>query len=402
MANRHVGTPLRLQDARAGRIGRRELTELSESEGLLSGFKVLDLSSGVAGPYATRLMASMGADVIKVEPPEGEESRREGPFPDDEPHPERSALFLYLNVGKRGVTLDLDTPTGRKMLLLLASWADVLVESYQPSRAAELGLTYEALQEANPALVMTSVTDFGQTGPYKDHNARTLNHYAYGGLMYITGRPEKEPLQMGPRVPEYGTGQNAFVATLSALWHRESTGEGQHVDISVAEYSASILENALTMYSYTRHKVTRMGHRGYGRAAWGMYPCKDGYVGVIAGPAHRWPAMAELMEEPRLNDERFSTARGRQVYADELGGAHGALAHAQQQARDFREGAEHGHRLRIRSRPRRDSLLGAPARPRLLCRDRPPRGRDSGLRRSALPARRYTVQLDAGPAARRA
>ena len=290
----------------------------SEIEGLLSGYKALDLSYGVAGPYATRLMASMGADVVKVEPPGGEVSRREGPFPNDEPHPERSALFLYLNTGKKGVTLNLDTPTGRALLLRLASQVDVLVESYQPSRAAELGLSYDALQAVNPGLVVASVTDFGQTGPYKDYSAKSINHYAYGGLMYITGRPEKEPLQMGPRVPEYGTGQNAFVATLSALWSREFTGEGQHVDISVAEYSASILENALTMYSYTRHKVTRMGHRGYGRAAWGMYPCKDGYVGVIAGPAHRWPAMAELMEEPRLNDERFSTARGRQVYADEL------------------------------------------------------------------------------------
>ena len=292
---------------------------MSESEGLLSGYRVLDLSTGVAGPYATKLMASLGAEVVKIESPDGgDESRREGPFPDDVPHPEKSALFLYLNTSKKGVTLDLGSLTGQAILKRLASQADVLVESFPPSEAASLGLEYEALQQVNPGLVVTSVTDFGLTGPYSNHSMKTLNHYAYGGLMYITGKPEKEPLQMGPRVPEYGTGQNAFVATLSALWHRESTGEGQRVDISVAEYSASILENALTMYSYTRHKVMRSGHRGYGRAAWGMYPCKDGYVGVIAGPAHRWPAMAELMEEPRLNEERFTTLRGRQVNADEL------------------------------------------------------------------------------------
>ncbi len=136
--------------------------------------------------------------------------------------------------------------------------------------------------------------------------------------MYITGRPGKEPLQMGPKLPEYGTGQNAFVATLSAMWHREMTGEGQHIDISIAEYSASILENTLSMYSYTRHKVNRTGNRGYGRAAWGIYPCKDGYVGVIAGPEHRWPAMAELMGEPSLGNPEFSDRRVRQDRADEL------------------------------------------------------------------------------------
>ncbi len=289
------------------------------TERLLTGYKVLDFSTGVAGPYSTKLMASMGADVIKVESPNGgDESRREGPFPNDIPHQEKSALFLYLNTSKKSITLDLQTQTGQIILKKLVSQADVLVESFQPKLIPSLGLEYETLEQINSSLVMTSVTDFGQTGPYKDYAAKPLNHYAYGGLMYITGRPEKEPLQMGPRLPEYGAGQNAFVATLSALWHRELTGEGQHVDISVAEYSVSVLENAISMYSYTRHKIMRTGNRGYGRAAWGLYPCKDGYVGVIAGPAHRWPAMAELMEEPELNDERFSTPRGRQDNADEL------------------------------------------------------------------------------------
>ena len=167
----------------------------------LSGYRVLDLSTGVAGPYATKLMASLGAEVVKIESPDGgDESRREGPFPDDVPHPEKSALFLYLNTSKKGVTLDLGSLTGQAILKRLASQADVLVESFPPLEAASLGLEYEALQQVIPGLVVTSVTDFGLTGPYSNHSMKTLNHYAYGGLMYITGKPEKEPLQMGPRV----------------------------------------------------------------------------------------------------------------------------------------------------------------------------------------------------------
>lgn len=294
-------------------------TTEGESPGLLSGLKVLDLSSNVAGPYCTKLLASMGAEVIKVEPPDrGDEARHIGPFPNDSPDIEKSALFLYLNTSKKGITLDIRTPSGQVILRKLATWADIIVESFNPDVLPSLGLDYSSLEEANPGLVMTSVTSFGQTGPYRNYKSRQINQYAYGGLMYITGRAEKEPLQMGPKLPEYGAGQNAFVATLSAIWHQGLTGEGQHIDISIAEYSASILENALSMYSYTRHTVNRTGNRGYGRAAWGIYPCKDGYVGVIAGPEHRWSAMAELMDEPLLSEPDFADRRVRQERADEL------------------------------------------------------------------------------------
>ena len=165
---------------------------------------------------------------------------------------------------------------------------------------------------------MTSISNFGQTGPYRDFRAREINLYALGGLMYITGEPDREPLSMAARLCQYGAGQNAFVATLSALWHRGATGEGQHVDVAISEYLATILENALSMYSYTGANFPRTGNRGYGRAAWGPYPCKDGYVGVVAGPDHRWPVVAELMDEPSLADPRFGDRAGRAAHADEL------------------------------------------------------------------------------------
>ena len=121
----------------------------------------------------------------------------------------------------------------------------------------------------NPGLVMTSISNFGQTGPYRDYGAREINLYAMGGLMYITGDPEREPLHMAARLAQYGAGQNAFAGTLGALLHRDITGIGQHVDVAISEYLATILENALSQYSYTGSNFRRTGNRGYGRAAWG-------------------------------------------------------------------------------------------------------------------------------------
>ncbi|MBI2847310.1 MAG: CoA transferase [Chloroflexi bacterium] len=287
-------------------------------EGLLCGFRVVDLSQDIAGPYCTKLMAGLGADVIKVEPPEGDPSRRAGPFPDDIPHPEKSALYLYLNTGKLGVTLNLECTDGQRLLHELLKDADVIVESYPPDRAHALGISYSFLQERCPQLVVTSITPFGQTGPYRSYRAHEINLYGAGGLMYITGDPDREPLKMGPPLSQYGAGQNALIATLCALWQRESTGEGQHADISIAEYNLSILENAIAAYTYTGHIVSRMGNRGYGRAAHGIYLCRDGHIGVVAMPDHRWLAMSEIMEREELRDSRFQTRAGRLENADEI------------------------------------------------------------------------------------
>ena len=296
--------------------------------GLLEGVRALDLTHYFAGPYCTRLLAGLGAEVVKVErPPLGDPLRGYGPFA-SQPVQARSAesdvpmedgaWHLYLNASKRSIGLDIKTDEGRETLLQLAAQADVLVENFAPGTLGRLGLGYEELRQVNPALVVTSISNFGQTGPYRDWKAAEVNLYAMGGLMNITGEPDREPLKEGVPLAQLGAGQNAFVATMAALMYAEETGEGQQVDISIAEYATNILENALMQYSYSGQEYTRVGNRGYGRAAWGIYPCRDGFVGIIAGPDHRWPEVARIMERDELADPRFASRRGRQDNADEV------------------------------------------------------------------------------------
>ena len=300
--------------------------------GLLEGVKVLDLTHYIAGPYCTKLLSGLGADVVKVEhPTRGDGIRWLGPFASGNSEipsspsfvktkmpPEDGAWFLYLNTAKQSLALDLQSPEGKRVLLDMAAKADILVENFAPSGMDNLGLSYPEIQEINPALVMTSISNFGQTGPYRDWKASELNLYALGGLMNITGEPEQEPLKEGMPLAQLGAGQNAFAATMAALMYAEETGEGQQIDLSIAEYATNILENALMQYSYSGQEYNRVGNRGYGRAAWGIYPCQDGHVGIIAGPDHRWPEVARIMNREELSDPRFVSRSGRLENADEV------------------------------------------------------------------------------------
>ena len=293
--------------------------------GLLDGVKVLDLTHYISGSYCTKLMSGLGADVIKVERLKtGDGARWLGPFasgmkgPVGDKAPEDVAWFLYLNTAKRSLALDLKSDEGRQVVLELAARADILVENFAPGVLDNLGISYMELQKANPSLVVTSISNFGQTGPYRDWKASELNLYALGGLMNITGEPEQEPLKEGMPLAQLGAGQNAFAATMAALMYAEETGEGQQIDVSIAEYATNILENALMQFSYSGQEYSRVGNRGYGRAAWGIYPCLDGHVGIIAGPDHRWPEVARIMDRHELSDERFLSRAGRLEFADEV------------------------------------------------------------------------------------
>ena len=296
--------------------------------GLLEGVRVVDLTHYLSGPYCTKLLATLGADVIKIERPgTGDPLRGVGPFPDAfSPQGEGStrsgvraesgAWFLYLNTSKQSFTLDIKSQEGRDILRRLVSTADIVVENFAPGTLDKLGLSYSHLSQVNPALVMTSISNYGQTGPYRDWKALEINLYATGGLMSITGEPDQEPLKEGTPLAQLGAGQNAFVATMTALMYAEETGEGQHIDVSIAEYCTNILENALMQFSYSGQEFTRAGNRGYGRAAWGIYPCRDGYVGIIAGPDQRWPEIAKIMDREELADAELATRNGRLINAD--------------------------------------------------------------------------------------
>ncbi len=266
----------------------------------LEGLRAVDLSQGIAGPYCAKLLADCGAEVIKVEPPQGDYSRRLGPFPEDIPHPDKSGLFVHLNGNKKSVTLNVDTATGRAVLRRLLARADVLVESEPAGRLESLGLGYDDVKEEMPDLVYCSVTPFGQTGPYSGFRGNSLACMALSGLMYVTGDPDKEPLSTGGEPAEYFAGITAWVAALAALEHRERGGGGQHVDVSMLEALGAADEYNTAMYTSFGAIRRRYFSRHLFAYPSDIFPCRDGHI-VVVGGAHGFPlGMAVLLEQPEL------------------------------------------------------------------------------------------------------
>ena len=284
--------------------------------GVLDGVKVLDLSEDVAGSFCARLLADYGAEVLKLEPPGGAALRRLGPFFGDDPHPEKSLLFLAMNLNKKGATLNLDTATGRGLLRRLLPHVDVVVESYRPGRLASLGLSYEELATVNPGLVLTSITPFGQSGPYSQYAGEEIVSYAMGMIMPISGVQGREPLKHGGYQAQYEGGLNGAAATAMALFMRENTGEGQHVDVSTTECVASTMLASQTMYPFMGGSPTRQ------RAAGSMFghpmPCADGWIIVQTGGGASWAEIAEFFQAPELLEPQFSDQALRAQHGEEL------------------------------------------------------------------------------------
>ncbi len=280
-------------------------------ERALDGVTVIECGVAGASAYTGKLLADLGAAVIKVEEPGGDPSRLLPPFPGGQPHPEKSGTYLYLNCNKRGVTLDLRHPRGRELLRRLAATADILVHDYPPAEAALRGLTYEALGRDNPALVMASISPFGQTGPYRDYRAYDLTIASAGGWAWINGwpgHPEMPPLKTYGRQTAYQAGVNAAVAAMGALFARLRSGRGQHIDVSAQECIAAILEMTYTFWPYMQMPAVRWGQRPIHPID--FFQCKDGgWMFVLCIEEHQWQALVALMETPEWTQWEVSANR---------------------------------------------------------------------------------------------
>ena len=287
-------------------------------EAALDGIKVIDLTHHVAGPYCTKLLADFGAEVTKIERPgTGDAARRMGPFYHDEPHPEKSLPFLYLNTNKRSVTLDLKSATGRHILKKMVRDANVLIENFSPAVLPALGLDYESLKELNPALVMVSISNFGQSGPYRDYKATDIVEYALSGMMYIFGSNNREPLKHALHQAQFKAGTDAAVAATIALFQQQLTGTGQRVDVSIQECIASALRDTTSLYTYMGAIKLRQPEYGDDIPR-GPMKVSDGYVVPISFGGVDWKTIADFLDAPALNDDRFATLAERANNAPEL------------------------------------------------------------------------------------
>ena len=270
--------------------------------GSLDNVRVLELTRGVAGPYAAKLLADQGADVIKLEPPGGDDSRAFGPFPNDEPHRERSGLFLHLNRNKKSIVVDPASPDGAELIPRLATRAHIVLEDYPAGSADTWGWGWPTLQATNPALVLTSITPFGQSGPYRDYRGSELTLQAMGGPLITNGHEDREPLKLAGHYAHYHAGMVAAVATLMALRRAEANGAGDWIDVSVYECQAGCRDRQstnLTIAAYTGMSVGR-GPSGWRMGA-GVRPCRDGYVNIM-GAANRLPRLLRLIGREDLLD----------------------------------------------------------------------------------------------------
>jgi crotonobetainyl-CoA:carnitine CoA-transferase CaiB-like acyl-CoA transferase len=268
--------------------------------GALDGLTIVECGTRGAASYGAKMLADLGAEVIKVEPPAGDPDRARGPFPGGEPHRDKSGTFLYLNTNKLGVTLDLTTDAGRGVLDKLLATADALIHDFPPAEAEAIGLTYEGVRGVNADIVMTSITPFGMTGPQKDWQATDLTLQAAGGWLWINGWPfetEMPPLKAYGRQPSYQGGLNGALATMGALYGRSRGGPGQHIDISIQDCIASIIELTIPMWTYTEIPVMRWGQRPIHPID--MFQCKDGeWIFVLCIEEHQWQRLVELMGTP--------------------------------------------------------------------------------------------------------
>ncbi len=290
--------------------------------GALSHLRVLDLSRVLAGPWASQVLADLGAEVIKVERPgDGDETRAWGPpWLEGEPGGARaSAYFASANRGKRSITVNVARPEGQAIVRRLAERSDVLLENYKVGVLARYGLGYEALAAANPGLVYCSITGFGQTGPYRSRPGYDFLIQAMGGLMSITGEPDGPPMKVGVAITDLLTGMYAATAVLAALAHRERSGRGQHIDLALLDVQVAMLANQAESYLVTGSAPARLGNSHPSIVPYQSFAARDGHVVIAVGNDGQFARLCEVAGRSDLaRDDRFATNASRVEHRGEL------------------------------------------------------------------------------------
>ncbi len=273
-----------------------------KQEGALSIYRILDLTDQ-RGTFCARLLADMGADVIKIEKPQGGEARNIPPFAGDLPHPEKSIYFLYRNANKKGITLNIETPDGKAIFEKLVKSVDVVVESGKPGYLKGLGLDYKALKEINPGLVMASITDFGQDGPYRDWKSSDLVDFAMSGAMIGSGYPDGKPTALPGSPGDDAASYSAAISIVTSLYMRGSTGKGQYIDASIHENSRLGLYpwGLIMWYSNVKPNQPLPPQAGrMGTMIYPVFPCKDGYIRAVALTPRQWDCLVEIIGKPEV------------------------------------------------------------------------------------------------------
>ena len=281
----------------------------------LDGMTVVDLTRVLAGPVCTQMLGDLGARVIKVEQPgHGDDSRAIGPFVDGQ-----SAYFMSVNRNKESIALDLKSPADREIFEQLLERADVLVENFRPGTMEKLGYDWASLRDRFPRLVMTSISGFGQTGPYKSFPAYDMVVQAMSGMMSVTGLPDSGPCRVGVSIGDLGAGLYAVIGTQAALMKRERTGRGERVDVSMLDCQLALLENAVARYGATAQVPGPIGSRHPSMAPFDVFSAQDGWFVIAAGNDATFARLCQLIDLPALAlDERFRTNALRCQHEPEL------------------------------------------------------------------------------------
>jgi CoA:oxalate CoA-transferase len=281
----------------------------------LAGLVVIDFGQIFQGPYATLLLAKGGADVIKVEPPQGEPLRRRA-----RPGTSSTLPFAMLNQNKRAVTLNLKHPRGRELLFEMVRRADVLLENFSPSTMDGLGVGWNVLRQINPRLVYATGTGFGISGPDRDNLAMDLTIQAASGIMSVTGAPDGPPMKAGPTLVDYMGGIHLYAAILTALYDRMTSGEGRLVEVAMQEAVYSSLAASFEYYHRTGEPPPRTGNRqaGLSSTPYNVYPCADGHVAIHVVTEGHWQNLIKAIGRSELGDDpRFVTNADRVAHMDE-------------------------------------------------------------------------------------